>query len=629
MARPWRGSVVTRTTARGCAGRGGGRGLAAVPTGRGYGSRRTTTSRGSGRSSRPRAPPPRAARRPPCPPTCPRTRSRRWSPAAAPSGRTCGIRGASATSTPSCATCRSSASSPTRRCPSARWEAARRAWQVSEGPRDRRGGPGRRRAPRRPRGRGAAEPAARGGRRGEPAAAGRGRGRGRRGGHLGAHPARGPGGGRRRDAAGATPGGRVVLIGTAGPDAAAGDAYLLARHRALGAREGPVVWLGEHAEHGLPTLDELVGLLREGARPASGRGASSTCGCGASCTAPPSATPAAPRRPSGPPPRVGRYLGAVAAPAPRTVPTATSSWPSSAESRDGAGLRRRADRLVRHPRRAAGVPGLAVGRPVPAGVELRASVLDNASADGSAEMVERDFPSVRLVRSPVNLGFGIATNRLAATSTASHLLLLNPDTRVEGPLVGPLLAALEADPAIVVAGPRLVFPGGEVQTSSERFPTLRFELAKELRGTKLQPLLRRVFDVEEVLGDHRRTAARPGAPRARRRLPVGDVLAAAARGRRGLRALRPALPGLRRGPRPVQPAAGARPPRRLRPRCGGRPPRRREQHHGAQAAARAGRARPLVPPSPRGPRGAGLPAIVRGADAAKAAGARARGAAKG
>ncbi len=60
------------------------------------------------------------------------------------------------------------------------------------------------------------------------------------------------------------PGGRVVLMGPTGPHAAAGDAYLLGRHRERGAREGPVVWLGEHAEHGLPTLDELVALLAQG-----------------------------------------------------------------------------------------------------------------------------------------------------------------------------------------------------------------------------------------------------------------------------------------------------------------------------------------------------------------------------
>jgi SAM-dependent methyltransferase len=60
------------------------------------------------------------------------------------------------------------------------------------------------------------------------------------------------------------PGGRVVLMGPTGPEAAAGDAYLLERHRERGAEEGPVVWLTEHVECGLPTVDELVGLLAQG-----------------------------------------------------------------------------------------------------------------------------------------------------------------------------------------------------------------------------------------------------------------------------------------------------------------------------------------------------------------------------
>jgi GT2 family glycosyltransferase len=119
-------------------------------------------------------------------------------------------------------------------------------------------------------------------------------------------------------------------------------------------------------------------------------------------------------------------------------------------------------------------------------------------------MVAREFPVVRLIRSPVNLGFGIANDRLAATSTATHLLLLNPDTRVHGPLVGPLLAALDADPVIAVAAPRLVFDDGRVQASSERFPTLAFEVARELRGTKLEALMRPALDAEAILRAHRR-----------------------------------------------------------------------------------------------------------------------------
>jgi GT2 family glycosyltransferase len=137
-------------------------------------------------------------------------------------------------------------------------------------------------------------------------------------------------------------------------------------------------------------------------------------------------------------------------------------------------------------------------------IDLRISVLDNGSADASADMVASEFPEVRLIRSSVNLGFGLANNALAATSTASHLLLLNSDTVLRHDVVTPLLRALEADPAVAIAAPRLVYPDGAVQASSEHLPTLRFELAREIRGTKLQPLLRPLFDVDSVLDDHRR-----------------------------------------------------------------------------------------------------------------------------
>src|SRR4051812_9173213 len=90
--------------------------------------------------------------------------------------------------------------------------------------------------------------------------------------------------------------------------------------------------------------------------------------------------------------------------------------------------------------------------PPPAAVaELRVSVLDNASDDGSADMVAEEFPQVRLIRSDVNLGFGRANNRLAATSDADYVLLLNSDILLREDVIAPLLWALEDDPRIVAS----------------------------------------------------------------------------------------------------------------------------------------------------------------------------------
>jgi GT2 family glycosyltransferase len=126
-----------------------------------------------------------------------------------------------------------------------------------------------------------------------------------------------------------------------------------------------------------------------------------------------------------------------------------------------------------------------------AGPDVGVAVLDNASRDGSADMVAAEFPEVRLLRSDENLGFGKANNRLAETSEADHLLLLNSDTILVEDLVAPLLAELRADPRRAVVGPRLEFPDGRGQWASQEFPGLFFELARTLRGSRVDRVLRR------------------------------------------------------------------------------------------------------------------------------------------
>ena len=105
-------------------------------------------------------------------------------------------------------------------------------------------------------------------------------------------------------------------------------------------------------------------------------------------------------------------------------------------------------------------------------------------------MVSEAFPDVTLIDAGGNLGFAGANNLAIARSTSDHVLLLNSDTVLMEDVVGPLLRVLEGDERIAIAGPRLVYPDGEIQASSETFPTLRFELARVLRQSKLSLLLR-------------------------------------------------------------------------------------------------------------------------------------------
>lgn len=57
-------------------------------------------------------------------------------------------------------------------------------------------------------------------------------------------------------------------------------------------------------------------------------------------------------------------------------------------------------------------------------------VVDNASRDGSAEMVAREFPQVKLIRNRDNVGFAAASNQGARASCGRYVLLLNSDTEV-------------------------------------------------------------------------------------------------------------------------------------------------------------------------------------------------------
>ena len=104
-------------------------------------------------------------------------------------------------------------------------------------------------------------------------------------------------------------------------------------------------------------------------------------------------------------------------------------------------------------------------------------VLDNASSDGSAELVRSEFPWVQLIDSSENLGFGPAVNRIAAQTSSPWIAPANADIRVTPGAVRALLAAGRHHPEAGVIAPRLILPDGSTQHSVYPFPTVPFALA--------------------------------------------------------------------------------------------------------------------------------------------------------
>ena len=95
-------------------------------------------------------------------------------------------------------------------------------------------------------------------------------------------------------------------------------------------------------------------------------------------------------------------------------------------------------------------------------------VADNASTDGTVEMLAQDFPQVRLICNPQNLGFSKAANQMLALARGDFFVLLNPDTQLVEDVFTPLVAYLRANPEVGVAIPKVVNADGSFQAQSRR-----------------------------------------------------------------------------------------------------------------------------------------------------------------
>lgn len=96
------------------------------------------------------------------------------------------------------------------------------------------------------------------------------------------------------------------------------------------------------------------------------------------------------------------------------------------------------------------------------GVSFEIIVVDNGSADGSAELVARDFPACRLIRNPRNLGFGGGNNVGMQASRGRYLVLLNQDTEVSPQWLSQIVAPFADDPRIGAVGCKLLYAGGKI-----------------------------------------------------------------------------------------------------------------------------------------------------------------------
>ena len=116
-------------------------------------------------------------------------------------------------------------------------------------------------------------------------------------------------------------------------------------------------------------------------------------------------------------------------------------------------------------------------------------VVDNASDDGSADLVREEFGWTRLIASEENLGFGRAVNLVASRTSSDWIAPANADIALREGAIDALVEAGERDRSVGAIAPRLIGPDGETQHSVFSFPTIPYSVLVAVGAYKLIPSL--------------------------------------------------------------------------------------------------------------------------------------------
>ena len=103
-------------------------------------------------------------------------------------------------------------------------------------------------------------------------------------------------------------------------------------------------------------------------------------------------------------------------------------------------------------------------------------VVDNASADGSVEMLRSEFPGVRVFALENNRGFSTANNIALREARGRYCMILNSDTEIVAGALERMCDYMDANPEVGVLGPQLLNTDGSIQLSCRRFPSYRTAL---------------------------------------------------------------------------------------------------------------------------------------------------------
>ncbi len=113
----------------------------------------------------------------------------------------------------------------------------------------------------------------------------------------------------------------------------------------------------------------------------------------------------------------------------------------------------------------------------PAGFSVEVLVVDNASTDGSLEMIREEFPWVTILPLKSNRGFARANNAALSKAQGKYVFILNPDTELKAGALETLIRYMDTHPDRALVAPKIINPDGTFQQGSiRRDPTLASQL---------------------------------------------------------------------------------------------------------------------------------------------------------
>ncbi|MCQ2462878.1 MAG: glycosyltransferase family 2 protein [Clostridia bacterium] len=121
------------------------------------------------------------------------------------------------------------------------------------------------------------------------------------------------------------------------------------------------------------------------------------------------------------------------------------------------------------------------------GVNLHLYIVDNCSSDGTAQLVEEKFPSVKVIRAEKNAGFGAGHNLVIPYLDSDFHAVINPDIVIEDDVLTALCETAQKYPGAGLLSPKIINPDGSEQLLGKKIPSFKYLAAHRLYKPGQEP----------------------------------------------------------------------------------------------------------------------------------------------